>query len=130
MSPNKLQQLLDRAMEHHRAGRLLEAEALCRQILTAAPRNFGALRVAGDIAYQQCRIKEALELLNRAVEIDPQSATCRMSLGVALIAAGQPAEAEAQLRKAVSKKPDFFEAWNQLAMLSGFRTGYPRRRMP
>lgn len=115
MSPEKLQQLLDRAIELHRAGRLAETGALCGQILKAAPKHLAAIRLAGDLAFQEGRIKEALELLNRAVDVDPKSAACRMSLGVALIAAGQPQEAETQLREAVGKKPDFFEAWDHLS---------------
>ena len=116
LSPEKLQQLLDRAIEHHRAGRTAEAGALCRQILAAAPKNLTAIRLAGDLLFQQDRIKEAIELFNRALEIDPKSAACRMSLGVALIAAGQREEAEVQLREAVLRKPDFFEAWDHLAI--------------
>ena len=116
MSPDKLQPLLDRAIEHHRAGRLAQAAALCRQILIAAPRNFAAICLSADVAYDQGRIKEAVELLNRALKIDPGSADCRMSLGTALIAAGRRAEAEAQLREAVSRKPDFAEAWDSLAV--------------
>jgi predicted O-linked N-acetylglucosamine transferase (SPINDLY family) len=40
-----------------------------------------------------------------------------MSLGAALIAAGRRPEAESQLREVVLKKPDLFEAWDQLAMV-------------
>jgi predicted O-linked N-acetylglucosamine transferase (SPINDLY family) len=116
MSPEKLQPLLDRAIEHHRAGRLAQAEALCRQILAAAPKSFAALCLFGDVAYDQGRIKEAIELLNRALKIDPESAPCRIRLGTALIAAGRRAEAEEQLFEAVSKKPGFAEAWDNLAV--------------
>jgi predicted O-linked N-acetylglucosamine transferase (SPINDLY family) len=122
MSPEKLQQLLDRAIGNHRAGRLAEAEALCRLVLTTAPENLAAIRLAGDLACQQDRIKEALELLTRAVKIDPESAACRMSLGIALIAGGQRAEAEVHLREAVLRKPDFAEAWNNLAIGLRFQT--------
>ena len=115
MSPQRIQQFLAQAIEHHRAGRLADAEALCRQVLTAAPKNFAAIRVCGDVAYQQGRIKESIEFLNRALEIERQSAPCRLSLGIALIAAGQCTEAEAQFREAVSRNPDFFEAWDHLA---------------
>jgi predicted O-linked N-acetylglucosamine transferase (SPINDLY family) len=116
MSPQKIQQLLTQAAEHHRAGRLSQAETLCREILAAEPKNIVALRMAGDVAYRQGRITEAIDLFNRALGIDPQSAVSKFSLGAALIAAGQRAEAELQLREAVSKKPDFVEAWDQLAM--------------
>jgi predicted Zn-dependent protease len=115
-SLEKLQELLNRAVEHHRAGRLAEAEALCRQVLTTAPKNLAAIRLSGDVAYKLGRTLEAIDLLNRALEIDPQSAAARMGLGLALIAAGRRAEAEVQLREAVLRKPDFVEAWDNLAI--------------
>jgi len=115
MSPKKLSQLLDHAIEHHRAGRLAEAETLFRQVLAAAPKDFDALHLLGAVTYDQNRIKEAIDLFNRALEIDPQSAVCRTRLGTALLAAGRLGDAEQQLREAVLKKPDFVEAWDDLA---------------
>jgi protein O-GlcNAc transferase len=121
MHPGNVQQLIDRAIEHRQTGRLAEAGRMSRQILAAAPKNFAALCLAGEIAHVQGRIKDALELLHRAADIDPKSASCRMSLGAALIAAGQWAGAEKQLREAVLQKPDLAEAWSNLAIALRFQ---------
>jgi len=40
-------QTLQRALAHHRAGRLTEAEQLYRAILVAAPADFGRFRARG-----------------------------------------------------------------------------------
>lgn len=39
------------AVEHRKAGRLAEAEAVCRQILAAQPGNADALHELGSVAY-------------------------------------------------------------------------------
>ncbi|MDD2763133.1 MAG: tetratricopeptide repeat protein [Opitutaceae bacterium] len=115
MSPLKLQQLLQQAVTHHRAGRLAEAEILYRQARAAAPRHFDVLHLSGTLAYQQGRTQDGVDLLTRALRLDPRSAVCRMRLGLALVAAGSLPEAEKHLRTVVQKKPDFAEAWDNLA---------------
>jgi predicted O-linked N-acetylglucosamine transferase (SPINDLY family) len=115
MSPQKINRLLEQAIEHQTAGRFTEAEELYRQILAGAPTNFDAVHLLGTLAYQQNRMQEAIDLLVRALKIDPKSAVCRMRLGMALLGAGRLEEAEPQLRQAVALKPDFVEGWNNLA---------------
>ena len=115
MSLQKLDRLLQQAIEHHRAGRLADAETLYRQAQSIAPGNFDVVHLSGALAYDRGRTNEAIELLTRALAIDPQSAICRMRLGLALIDAGRLPEAERRLREAVHLKPDFLEAWDNLA---------------
>ncbi len=115
MSPQKIDRLLQSAIEHQTAGRFAEAEVLYRQILAAVPTNFDAVHLLGTLAYQKNRMQEAIDLLSRALKIDPKSAVCRMRLGMALLGAGRLEEAEPQLRQAVALKPDFVEGWNNLA---------------
>ncbi len=115
MSPAKLQALLKDAVAHHRAGRLVEAEALYRQARGAEPKNFDVLHLSGLAAYQQGRLAEAVDWLTRAHRLDRRSAVCAMRLGLALLAAGRTAEAEARLRGVVERKPDFHEGWDNLA---------------
>ena len=66
MSPNRLQQQLQEAVVHHRAGRLSAAESLYRRLRATAPRNFDVLNLSGLVAYQQGRMPEALELFGGA----------------------------------------------------------------
>ena len=115
MSPAKLHSLLQAAVAHHRAGRLAEAEVAYRQVRAAAPKNFDAVQLSGLVAYQQSRLPEAIDLLGRALKIDPRSAVCEMRYALALLAAGRTAEAERHFRHAVQVQPDFVEGWENLA---------------
>ena len=115
MSPHKLQILLQEGIGHHRAGRFAEAEQRYRRARGAAPRNFDALHLSGLVAYQQGRIEEAVDLLGRAHRLDRRHAVCAMRLGLAVLAAGRPAEAEGHLREAVAARPDLHEGWDNLA---------------
>jgi len=115
MSPVQLQQLLQQAVTHHRAGRLDEAESLYRRVRAVAPRNFDAVQLSGVIALQRGRATEAVELLRKAAAINPRAAMCRMRLGLALVTSGQPREAEVELREALRLQPDLIEAWDNLA---------------
>jgi protein O-GlcNAc transferase len=60
-----------RAIEHHRNGRLREAEALYREVLAATPRHADALHLLGVIALQSGHAEAAIELIGRAVEVRP-----------------------------------------------------------
>lgn len=115
MPPTQLQQLLQQAVTHHRAGRLDEAASLYRRIRSVAPRNFDALQLSGVVELQMGRAAEAADLLRKASALSPQSAVCRMRLGLALVSAGRAREGEPELREAVRLQPDLAEGWDNLA---------------
>jgi predicted O-linked N-acetylglucosamine transferase (SPINDLY family) len=115
MVPARLQALLKNALDHHRAGRLADAETLYRQARAAAPRNFDVLHLSGLLAYQQGRIAEAIDWLGRAHRLSPTAVVCEMRYALALLAARRTAEAEKHLRHVVQAKPDFHEGWDNLA---------------
>lgn len=102
-------------MTHHRAGRLTEAAAIYRRLLTAAPRAFDVVNLAGLAAYQQRRIDEAIMLLGKAQTLNPRHAGCAMHCGLALLAARRAPEAEIHLRRAVEIQPGYAEGWENLA---------------
>ena len=115
MTPAGLQQLLQTASAHLQAGRLDQADKLCRQLLAAGPGNFSVLQLCGTVAYQRGLPGEAVQLLARACKITPGVAVCQMRLGLAQVAIGQYAEAAASLRIAVTANPRLAEAWNHYA---------------
>src|SRR5829696_8312838 len=100
VQPAKLQALLADAVAHHRAGRLVEAEALYRKARAAAPKDFDVLHLSGLLAYQQGNTSWAIDWLTRAHRIERKSAVCQMRLGLALLLGGRAAEAETELRGA------------------------------
>jgi len=58
-----LRELIDRAVEHHRAGRLADAERLYRQVLVTDPREFDALHMLGLLCHSRGADEEAESLL-------------------------------------------------------------------
>lgn len=92
------------------AGRLGEAEAIYRRILTIDGGNPDALHWLGTLALRANRPDAALELLERATKADPRRAQGWSDLGTALIRLERLAEARAALRRAVKADPRFAEA--------------------
>ncbi len=69
------------AAEHHRNGRLDEAQQMYREVLRANPNNVDAVRLLGTIAASQLRIGEAERLFRRAIELAPDFVRVIIDLG-------------------------------------------------
>src|SRR5579863_5423801 len=95
-----IQQAFDLASQHHRAGRLQEAETLYRQVLAQQPSHAGALHGLGMLARQVGQTGPAIELLRRAISSNPSLAEAHFDLGNILFQSGQAAEAVTELRRA------------------------------
>ncbi len=121
MPPAQIQNLVQEAVEHHRAGRLAAAGAIYARVRAASPRNFDAQHLGGVVALQLGRAAEAVELLTRALELDPRSNVCAMRLALALSAAGRHEDAEARLRAVLRRTPTWHEAWDNLGHLVKLR---------
>jgi len=103
------------ALEHHKAGRLPQAEAIYRQILQKEPNHPEALHFLGVIAYQTGKNDFAVELISKAIDI---SASSQMycNLGAAFQALHKPDDAAESYRKALALKPDFTDAYHNLGI--------------
>ncbi len=88
-------------LEHHRAGRLHEAEKLYRRVLEMHPRHAPAGHLLGLIAYQVGQPEQALELLTTAAEIDRFNPVFHADLGEILKALGKTDEAIAACERAL-----------------------------
>ena len=95
------------ALQHHRAGRLAEAEAIYRQLLAVEPRHAQALHLLGVIAHQVGRDDVAVEMLRKAVALIPANAVCHSNLGEAYLKLGRHAEAIAAFRRAIEINPRY-----------------------
>ena len=111
-----LEQAFQSAIEHHRAGRLRDAEQIYRQILFQDPNNADALHLLGMIANQTGHPKEASELIAKSVAIHPAAESC-FNLAVALEIIKEYDRAIAALRQAIALKPDWAEAHGNLGLL-------------
>jgi predicted O-linked N-acetylglucosamine transferase (SPINDLY family) len=93
---------LDAALAHHRAGRLDQADTIYRQM----PNNADALHLRGVLAHQQGRYADALELIARAIELDPANAAYVFSIEHAYRALGRLGDAETRYRTFLETEPD------------------------
>jgi protein O-GlcNAc transferase len=105
--------MLEAAIAHHRAGRLLDAERLCRLACDIAPNNARAFHLAGVLAHQ-LRRNDAAALLARAVTLKPDFAEAHNDRGVILAAGGNFSEALSCFERAVASNPAYAEARSNL----------------
>jgi protein O-GlcNAc transferase len=114
MTDANIDQAFQIAVQHHRSGRLAEAEAIYRQILAQHPNRVEALHLLGMLAAQQGRLDSAIELLRQAIRLKPGFAEAYDMLANALKAAGKLDEALAAYRRAIELKPDLAESHSNL----------------
>lgn len=109
-----VEQMLQLAVDHHRSGRLPQAQALYHQILAIKPRHADALNLAGAVAGQGGNHAEAVELISKAIAINPRGIGYYRNLGLALQALGRFDEAAATYRRALTLEPNHAESLNGL----------------
>lgn len=109
-----ISQLIQTGFEHHRAGRLREAEAIYRSILQQQPRHPDALHLLGVMAHQIGRNETAVELIEDAIKVNPNEPDFFNNCGEAYRALHQYDLAIARYQQALAIKPDFAGARNNL----------------
>ena len=105
-----LQAKLNQGMALHRQGKLADAERCYGEVLQRQPEHFGALHLLGVIARQTRRTERAVELIKRAIGLNPKVAEAHSNLGNALMDLKRSAEALASYDRAIALKPDYAEA--------------------
>jgi protein O-GlcNAc transferase len=109
--------LFDRALALQEAGRLAEAEALCRTILKAEPHHHQALLLAGMLRTQGGDLQTALVLIGRSLGLAPEVPLGHFYRALVLAALNRGEEAIAAYRKTLELDPDFVEAHYNLGRL-------------
>jgi protein O-GlcNAc transferase len=107
-----LQAKLNQGAALYRQGKLAEAERCYGEVLQRQPDHFDALHLLGVIAIQSRRTEMGVELIKRAIRLNPKVAEAHNNLGNALMDLKRPAEALASYDRAVALKPDFAAAHN------------------
>jgi Flp pilus assembly protein TadD len=79
-----VQELFGDAVQHHEARRLTDAERLYRQVLAANPRHADSLHLLGVIGGQTGRHDLAVDMIGRAIAINPREAAYHANLGISL----------------------------------------------
>lgn len=103
--------LLLRAVACHQVGLLSNAEQLYRKVLDAQPRQFDCLHLLGLIHYHRGAHAEALELIERALAVNPKVPAAHNSRAAALNGMTRFAEAVASCDRAIALDPNNAEAF-------------------
>jgi predicted O-linked N-acetylglucosamine transferase (SPINDLY family) len=109
-----VQEAFDLALDHHRAGRLAEAELLYRQILAAQPDHADAVHAIGVIANQVGRHDLAIEWIQRAIAVRPNDPAAFCNLGEAYRSLGRPGAAIPCYHRALELNPNLAAVHNNL----------------
>jgi predicted O-linked N-acetylglucosamine transferase (SPINDLY family) len=117
MSPQSVDATIQTAVQHQQAGRLAEAERVCRQALAASPDNPDALHLLGVLTGQAGRVDAAVEYIGRAIRFSPSTAQYHDSLGKILAGGGKFDEAMTCFATAVDLAPGNPEGHNNLGIV-------------
>jgi len=110
-----LQQALEVAQNELQAGRLVESESLCRQILARDARNVTAIQLLARIAFITGHAEQSANLLRQAISLQPGNSHNYGNLGSVLAQAGRLDEAVAAFGQALAITPDSIETHANLA---------------
>ena len=103
---------LKEAIALHQKGQLAQAEAIYEDILKTQPKHVQLLHLLGVIAFQTQNYQRAVDLIGKAIEINPNNADFYSNRGIALKELKRLDEAVASYDRAIRIKPDFAEAHN------------------
>jgi len=111
-----IRQMMQLALQHHHAGRLMEAEKLYRGVLAQDPNYIDALGMLGAIAAHTARHEISEQLFTRAIQLKPGVAEYHLHLAHALHALGKFDAAASSYQRGLALKPDSAQAWNNLGL--------------
>lgn len=109
------QDLFQISLEHHRGGRLREAERGYRALIHADPANVDALHWLGVLMLQAGQPADSLPLLEKAATLRPNDAAFQYNLGHASLGSRKIDQAIVAFDRAVRLDPDRAEAMTALA---------------
>ncbi|MEA2709388.1 MAG: protein O-GlcNAc transferase [Phycisphaerales bacterium] len=110
-----IQQAIELAIGHERAGRLAEAEGIYREVLAQRPEEPTALHLLGCLAMRGGNLAAAEQLIRRATQVGPEVAQRHSDLGVVLQSQGRIDEAAAAFRAALQVDPNLADALSNLS---------------
>ncbi len=108
----KIVQIFQQGLSAHQRGQLLQAKSAYEQVLGKQPKHFDALHLLGVVAGQTKNPALAAELIGRAIDVNPNSASAFNNRGIALKELKRLDDALASYDKAIALKPDYAEAFN------------------
>jgi predicted TPR repeat methyltransferase len=103
-------------MQYQVTGKLSEAEALYMHVLRTNPDNAEALQLLGTVAYQAGQYERAVELIAKAILIEPGIPNYYSNLGSAYGALNRLDDAILCFKSALAIDPDYAEGYNKLGI--------------
>ena len=107
---------LERAVQHHRAGDLGQAELGYRDVLQGDPQHPDALHLLGLIAHQRGAFQDAVDLIQKALKKNNRNAYFYIHLGQAYRQLKRLDEAAQAFKKALKLEPQNAEAHHELGL--------------
>lgn len=117
MTPQELNQHMQRAVQVHQSGDLKQAEILYRQALESFPRNSDILNLLGAVCSQAGQHIEGIKYLKRALRIHPDHPHYLVNLGEAQNRSGKHIDAIKSFKRVLLKSPQLAIAHYNLANL-------------
>jgi Flp pilus assembly protein TadD len=105
------------ALGDHQSGRLEQAAQMYQSILARQPDHADALHLLGVVALQQGNPARAVELIGRAIAINPSAAAFHCNLADAYRAFGQLDRAAGCCQLALRLQPNYPEVANNLGLI-------------
>jgi tetratricopeptide (TPR) repeat protein len=115
--PARITALFTQGLALYRRGEFAESERTLDRLLALNPGHFDALHLCSVLAAQTGRAERAVELIKRAVEINPNAAAAYRHLGNSLCELRRYEEAMASYTRAIALRSDFKEAYVNRALL-------------
>jgi tetratricopeptide (TPR) repeat protein len=108
---------IERGLTFHRRGQLLEARASYEEALELEPGNFDGLHLTGLIETQTGNPRKGLELIRRAIAVNPRDAFARFNEGAAHQQLGQLSSALESYTAAIAIDGNFAAAYVNRALV-------------
>lgn len=107
---------LQKAIQYHQTGNLIEAENIYRKILDIDPNNFYALHYLGVLHFQYGNHDKAIEFINKALIAHPDAHAC-YNLGLAYQGKKLFNKAISSYQNALKLNPKMADAYVNLAII-------------
>lgn len=106
---NKVNALYQKSLMQHQQGHLAEAQSGYRAVLKMNARHFGAMHMLGVAAFQSQKPDVAVDLIEKAIQIDPSVIAAHVNIGMAFTVLGRFEDANKSYERALELNPNLAE---------------------
>lgn len=109
--------LLTEGHKAHLAGDVAFAEKRYREVLNLRPTAADAWHLLGVLCLKRGEAAEAVELIGRAIELDPKPEQFHVNYAAALFHSGRADDSEREYRRAIARDPGNIDCYKNLATI-------------